>query len=70
MVKRSREKEQKQQHINETENILWKGCISTVVRNYDQKSTGRPIIEAARNSLLSGRFLRAVAVDGTERKAS
>ncbi|GFV43667.1 transposable element Tcb1 transposase [Trichonephila clavipes] len=38
MVRRSREKEQKQQHINGTENILLNGCITAGIRNYDQKS--------------------------------
>ncbi|GFX79031.1 hypothetical protein TNCV_3913181 [Trichonephila clavipes] len=36
-----REKEQKQQHMNGTENILLKGYITTSARNYDQKSSGR-----------------------------
>ncbi|GFY31349.1 hypothetical protein TNCV_753071 [Trichonephila clavipes] len=41
MVQRSREKEQKQQHINETENILLKSYTKTGVRNYDHKSFKR-----------------------------
>ncbi|GFT47461.1 hypothetical protein TNCV_3749981 [Trichonephila clavipes] len=39
MVQRSREKEQLQLHIHGTENILLKGCTSTGVSNYDQKSS-------------------------------
>ncbi|GFW20277.1 hypothetical protein TNCV_1855991 [Trichonephila clavipes] len=57
MVQRSREKEQKQQHINGTENILLKSCTTARVRNYDQKSSGRPDSSAAWNSLCSRRFL-------------
>ncbi|GFV25118.1 hypothetical protein TNCV_591841 [Trichonephila clavipes] len=34
MMQRSGGKEQKPQHINETESILLKGCTSTGVRNY------------------------------------
>ena len=37
MMHRSKEKEQKQQHINRTENILLKGCITEGI--YDQKSS-------------------------------
>ncbi|GFU94119.1 hypothetical protein TNCV_5047091 [Trichonephila clavipes] len=39
-MQKSKEKEQKQQHINETENILLKGGTTTGARNYDQKSSG------------------------------
>ncbi|GFV25664.1 uncharacterized protein TNCV_3851481 [Trichonephila clavipes] len=38
MGQRSREKEQKQQHIYGTENILLKGCTATGAQNYDKKS--------------------------------
>ncbi|GFU50952.1 hypothetical protein TNCV_4461481 [Trichonephila clavipes] len=40
MWQRSREKEQKQQHINGTENILLKGCNYNSVRYYNRKSSG------------------------------
>ncbi|GFW20567.1 hypothetical protein TNCV_1047921 [Trichonephila clavipes] len=53
MVQRSREKEQKQQHINETENILSKDYTKTGVRNYDHKSFKRPDSCTAWNSLRS-----------------
>ncbi|GFV20736.1 hypothetical protein TNCV_3362311 [Trichonephila clavipes] len=41
MVQRNREKEQEQQHINGTENILLKGFTTTGARNYGHKSSGR-----------------------------
>ncbi|GFW89872.1 hypothetical protein TNCV_2425291 [Trichonephila clavipes] len=47
IVKRSREKEHKQPHIKRTENILLKGCTTTVVRNYKRKLSGRPDSGAA-----------------------
>ncbi|GFU75859.1 hypothetical protein TNCV_1653171 [Trichonephila clavipes] len=50
-------KEQKLQHINGTENILLKGCTTTSAQNYDPKSSGRPVSDAAWNSLSSRRFL-------------
>ncbi|GFU82593.1 hypothetical protein TNCV_685691 [Trichonephila clavipes] len=48
--------EKKQQHINGTKNILLKGCTTTIIPNYNQKS-GKPNRDAASNSLCSGRFL-------------
>ncbi|GFW85901.1 hypothetical protein TNCV_1967121 [Trichonephila clavipes] len=42
MVQRSREKREKQQYINGTENLLLKCCTTTDDRNYDQKSSSRP----------------------------
>ncbi|GFT62333.1 hypothetical protein TNCV_4717261 [Trichonephila clavipes] len=41
MVQKKR-KELKQQHMNGTGNNLLKGCTITGVRNYNQKSSGRP----------------------------
>ncbi|GFV59184.1 hypothetical protein TNCV_2339251 [Trichonephila clavipes] len=41
MVQRSREKEQKQEHINGTEKNLLEVCTTTGVRNSNQKSSGR-----------------------------
>ena len=52
MVKRK--KKQKQQEIDKTENILWKGCTIKDVWNNDQKSTGRSVNGTAWNSLHSG----------------
>ncbi|GFX95866.1 hypothetical protein TNCV_2084461 [Trichonephila clavipes] len=52
MVQSSREKEQKQQHINGTESTLLKDCTTKGDRNYDQKSSGRPVNGALGNSLL------------------
>ncbi|GFW40046.1 hypothetical protein TNCV_5117291 [Trichonephila clavipes] len=49
-VGRNRKKEQKQQHINVTENILLKGYTTTGVRNFNQKSSGRPHSGDAWNS--------------------
>ena len=37
MVQRNREKQQKQLHINGTENILLKGCTTEHVQNYNWK---------------------------------
>ncbi|GFW60059.1 hypothetical protein TNCV_4865141 [Trichonephila clavipes] len=54
---RSREKKQKQQSLNLTENILLKGCTKNGVRNYGQKSSDRPGSGAAWNTLHSRRFL-------------
>ncbi|GFY00591.1 hypothetical protein TNCV_2139861 [Trichonephila clavipes] len=57
MVQRREEKEQQQQHINETENILLKGHSETGVRNSDQKSFKLPDSGAAWNSLRFRRFM-------------
>ncbi|GFX70180.1 hypothetical protein TNCV_4616181 [Trichonephila clavipes] len=57
MVQRSREKEEGQQHINGIKNISLKFCTATRVRNYDQKSFGRPDSGATWNSFRSRRFL-------------
>ncbi|GFW72916.1 hypothetical protein TNCV_830391 [Trichonephila clavipes] len=37
-----RNRKKRTEHINGTENILSKGCTTTSVQNYDQKSSGRP----------------------------
>ncbi|GFX60110.1 hypothetical protein TNCV_4532711 [Trichonephila clavipes] len=60
MMQRIREKQEKQQHMYGTENILLSGCTTTGVQNYYQKSFGRPDNDTAWNSLPSGRFLLAV----------
>ncbi|GFT65053.1 hypothetical protein TNCV_2610871 [Trichonephila clavipes] len=56
-VQRSYGKEQKEKHINETENILLKSCSATEFRNYDYKSSGSPANSTAWNSSRSGKFL-------------
>ncbi|GFU61699.1 hypothetical protein TNCV_4611781 [Trichonephila clavipes] len=57
MGQRSREKEQKQQHINGLESILLKSCPKTVAGNYYQKSSGRPDSGDVCTSLRFRRFL-------------
>ena len=39
IAQRSREKQQKQQHISGAENILFKSCSTESVRNYDKSSS-------------------------------
>ena len=53
-MKTSREKEQKQQHINAVENILPKGYTTEDVRNYGQKSSRWLDSSVAWNSLHFG----------------
>ena len=57
MVQRFREKEQKKQPIYGTESILLKGYITEIVRNYNEKSSGRLDSSAAWYPLRSRRFL-------------
>ena len=57
MVQRSREEEQKQQHIGRTENILLKRCTTEGIQNNDQKPSGKLDSSVSWNSLLSGTFL-------------
>ncbi|GFV27441.1 hypothetical protein TNCV_3796351 [Trichonephila clavipes] len=50
----------KQQHINETENILFKECTIIGIRNYDQKSSGRLGITRSFKSVLTKSTFRAI----------
>ena len=68
MVQRSREKEQEQQHINETQNILLKGSTTKDARNYVQKASGSFDTGAACNSLLSGILLASRVSSDTATK--
>ena len=52
-MNRSREKDQKQEHINEMKTILLKGNATESVRNYSQESLGRPDSSAVLDSLHS-----------------
>ncbi|GFV44174.1 hypothetical protein TNCV_1825411 [Trichonephila clavipes] len=55
--KKQKKKEQKNPHINGTENILLKGCTTIGTHFYGQKSSGRSDSDIVWNSLPSGRFL-------------
>ncbi len=61
---KKKEKEQKQQHMNRTENISLKGCTTEGARNYDQTLSGRPD-----SGPISSHPPGSLRVDGAEQKA-